>query len=807
MSPQFVTRCRNCPLGARRALLLMAAVMALAVAATIGCGSSGGGFTAVVPARPFAPAKAVPLAVTIDPNLPHWFILVNGSSVPSPMALFTPSVLMVNGTGPAGSPNPNSGTPVGVVPMTLVSNPIPQASPSAAPTTVPFSFTGAQVWQAVAGTQSGYDYLRSGESFTADRTNNPVGSLMLGYGATQAVLELGYLPSWSTAIYLDQSASPTGDNSCFEQWSYDPKTAQLTNCAGGQLYDNGGTVAVGSGTSAPGNQWYPLPNYELEEIAFAPNSSPSFPAWTINQQNAYNWVSQQETTPATCNVAVGVGANQQTLSFSGVRCEYQNDPAAALAVLQVNIGNLQYPAATPSPYFAASDLTAVQNQLNQEITYVVDVQSLFQKINTVLETVFLENSVTVTQVENDLAVSSTATPHIVAAQIAEGTVYTVLSALGGVAAIGANVMAAVFDTTLVSQPSFAQEVGGTVGQLEDNLKTQFNYMKDALTADYNTIVYDWNRLRVVGPETQQSGYWGLYWPDTYTDTIVPYMVNGYEINVVKSLLPLVYNLHPIVGQTSTEANPYGPAGNDPPSYAQYAWDFGSGATTAAPTSSQTNWSGYYNQGYWETGAVTHSYPSSTVMQDDLLDLGANPFEIFSGINGWSGNGTGTVYYLNLSCMGVVVTLFNGTLRDLWVNYTTKQGEESGPGHDFGAVLAQGFSSTYSLGGLKGTAWAELRPYGYTTMFFAQDNVTPTNQTGSIEVFDTNYSTTNPVASFQEGQDGCTADSKTNIHKGAFTADNYSWSGGLQLRGQSTGEPGGVWGTLINPTLSPGADQR
>jgi hypothetical protein len=88
------------------------------------------------------------------------------------------------------------------------------------------------------------------------------------------------------------------------------------------------------------------------------------------------------------------------------------------------------------------------------------------------------------------------------------------------------------------------------------------------------------------------------------------------------------------------------------------------------------------------------------------------------------------------------------------------------------------------------------------MFFAQDNVTPTNQTGSISIFDTNFSTTDPIASFEEGQDGCTADSHTNIHGGSFTADNYSWSGDLKTRGQSSGEPGGVWGVLVNSTLSP-----
>ncbi|MDO8704115.1 MAG: hypothetical protein Q7J84_04140, partial [Sulfuricaulis sp.] len=705
-------------------------------------------------------------------------------------------MLTVNGTGPAGSPNPNSGTGVGLAPMTLVASPVPQSSPSAVATAVPFAFTGAQVWQAAPGTQPGNFFLRSGESFTVDRTNNAVGSLLLGYGATEAVLELGYLPNWYTAIFLDQSNSPTGDNSCFEQWSYDTSTAQITNCNGGQLSEGSPTVNVGGGTSAPGNQWYALPNYHLVDIVTRANASPLFPAWTANQQNAYNWISAQPTINATgpcVPVAVGVGANQMTgQCFTGVRNEYQNSNFQT-AQTNSNIQSLAYPSATPSPFFGPADLQAVQNQLNLELTYVGDVQGLIGNARTVLATVFWENSNVLTKVVADLGVSSTAKPFAVAAQIVEGSLYTLLCALGPVTGVVANVIQTAFDTTAISQPSFEQEVGGTVGELAGNLNTQFNFMSNALTLDYNSIVYDWSRLSEVGPATQQAGYWGLFWPDTLTGIIVPYMVNGYEITVMKALLPLTYNLHEVVGQTSASIIPF-----SPPSYAQYGWDFGSAATTM-PVGSMgtTDWAGYYNQGYWETGSTIFHYPSATVMQNDLLDLGANPFEVFSGINGWGG-GVGTVYYPNLSCEGVAVTLFNATPSDLWVNYTTVQGEESGisaSSHkDFGAI----FDSEYwAIDGLKGTAWAELRPFGYTTMFYAQDNVTPTNQTGSITVFDPNFSTSSSVAFFEEGQDGCTADSHTNIHKGATTAGNYSWSGGLHTRGQSSGEPGGVWGTLIN----------
>lgn len=780
--------------------------MACLLAGAAGCGGSSSGGSSyqqptptatATPGPPFADAVAAPIAVTSATAQPRWFILVNGASIPSPMAQFTPSVLTINGVGPAGAPNPNGGTTVALAPLNFVASPIPQASPSAAATAVPFPITGAQVWIAVPGSQPDTFTLRSAMSFTADSTNNPVGSLMLGYGATEADLVLGYLSTWPLAIFMDQSNvadAATG----FEQWTYDTTTAQLTNGSGGQLYSGPSGLGVGTATSAPGNQWYTLPNYQFSSILQRPNASPLFPAWTTGQQAAYDWISEQPTVSATgpcVPVAVGVGANQQTgVCITGVRNEYQNANFNA-ALANTNIQALAYPSATPSPAFAPADLTAVQHQLNLELTYVGDVQTLFGNVRTVMATVFWENTNTITKVVADLAVSADAKPLAVPLQIAEGALYLALSALGPVTAVAANLISGVYDTTVASQPSFTEGVGGTVGELAGNLNTQFNYMSEALTLDYNTIVYDWTRLQQIGPATQQAGYWGLYWPDTLTGIVVPYLVNGYQIEVMKALLPLTYNLHDVVAQNSTTVSPYGSV-DKPPSQAGYVWDFGNGITTDAPvTSSQTDWHGLYNQAFWETGDATHSYPSTTVMLDDLLDIGANPFEVFTGINGWSG-GNATLYYPNLSCMGVAVTLFNGTPNDLWVNYTTKQGELSGPGDDFGAVFAQGFNYSYQLGGYKGTVWSELRPYGYSTMFFAQDNVTPTNQTGSISVFDPAFSASKPVAQFDEGQDGCTADSKTNIHSGASTDDGYSWSGGLKTRGQSTGEPGGVWGTLV-----------
>src|SRR5262249_867829 len=155
---------------------------------------------------------------------------------------------------------------------------------------------------------------------------------------------------------------PAGDNSCFQQWSYDTSTAQLTNCSGGQLYDASSGLTVGTGSSAPANQWYPVANYHLSTVVERPNASPLFPAWTPNQQPAYNWISEQPTVNAIgpcVPVAVGVGSNQMTgQCFTGVRNEYQNvNFNAGLTNTQVQL--LQYPSTTPNPFFAQSDLMAV----------------------------------------------------------------------------------------------------------------------------------------------------------------------------------------------------------------------------------------------------------------------------------------------------------------------------------------------------------------------------------------------------------------------------------------------------------------
>ena len=159
------------------------------------------------------------------PIMNSWFYLVNGSWFSNGSGPSIP-VLTVNGAAPAGAPNPNGGTGVGVAPL------------GSYPAT-------NQLWKAVPW--AGNFFLRSAESF---RNNNTTGipSPLTGFGQVAAPLDLGYnfrvndsaqgYTAAQTAIFLNQSGSVNGDTSQFQQWTYNTTYAVLGNIGQMGLLDN-----------------------------------------------------------------------------------------------------------------------------------------------------------------------------------------------------------------------------------------------------------------------------------------------------------------------------------------------------------------------------------------------------------------------------------------------------------------------------------------------------------------------------------------------------------------------------------------
>ena len=717
----------------------------------------------------------------------HPFRLVNGlmsngqplpTGIGAPQPAVTPSVLAVNGLAPAGAPNPNGGTGAGLVPASGTND-------------------TSQLWYAIPATTSGDFYLRSAESFNTNSTTSQP-STLVGFGATAVALDLGYVTNWNVSIYWNQSGSPTGDNSAFQTWQYNPNTAQLTNLDfNDQLYSATPTAAIAAVSPSPDNQWYAYPNYYLEQVIAEPNSSTPFPAPSVTtnsygttdeagEQTAYAYFNTQILGSAASN-----SCNYEGTTYNGIRCEYTNLNAtgsplntcssqtlsATESVATTNPANKHGYSGAP---ISNADWYAVSNQLYQECSYASDVQALFQNYTTIVNAVFINNSDAVINLAGNLAVSqSTTVNKAVGEDIIVGIITVLAAATGNPAAgaVAALIAASVTTAQAAGNSNLTHPIAATVGELYGDLATNFAVLTQQANNGENVILEDWGRLQKIGPLTLVEGYNGLGITSNDISTIEAAADQGYNVWIMQQLMAVSeYSLSYAVSSTSSTI-PDGPPSYDQGSYSTF------GSTT-----------GNYNIGFYSNDDTANpaktSYPSSTVLQTDILDNGANSFELFNGINGWSGvpmvsnlfgsNGS--------SCNVTVATIFNATPHDLSVIAAPVEA----------GVKTNGWIAVPGVNGINSTSAysAELRPYGYLPIWGLgnQNDFT-------VDVLIQDAGTT--IASFDFGSGGCLAGSYANASNINYY-DNYYWTSfGTEHQSSSgIGIPGGVWATIYNPNLAP-----
>jgi len=676
-------------------------------------------------------------AQTTLPTFDHWFYLVNGNSVPLATGA-EPDVLMVNGAAPDGAPAPNGGVGVGVA-------------------TLAADTTGRQLWKAIAATQDGYVYLRSAVGFESQGVG--VTNFLTGGGPAANALDLGYLSSWSTAVYWNQAASPTGDNSGFQQWAYDSETAQLSNLEGGQLYDASPTAGVGSDTSAPGDQWYAFPNYLLEQVVAEEDSSPPFPTFplpfrtsvatppagatptptpdAVAQQAAYDYLNQQFF-PAAAPPDCTYGSTE----YDGIRCEYVDltatatlDTCAGYCLDQSAIGTR--PPESLVGTVSSNDWVAVNWQIYQECLYAASVQNTFNAYNQIFTEVFLEDSDKVPGLANDVGVSASQSLSVVAIDFIEGILYTLLGATGDPAAgVFANMMSMGVNSVLAAGGQNADdlqsEIDTTVADLYTDLASAFEVLVDQNANGETAILSDWGRLQQIGPLTQVTGYNGLGLDADDVADVQTAAGKGYSLVAMQELLPLAYFVTMDVASLS---DTWGA-----PSYAEFSYStFGSNTQS-------------YNVAFVsETGPRLDQYPSSTVMQTDIFDNGGNAFELFNAIDGWSSLGFASQ---NFSCYGAAATIYNATSTNLQVVATATQGGLAAPGQEYDAeVFPQGAAGPVTF---------QLPPYGYLPIWSVATGSQDNDMTIVVDVIDEAISTSAPVATFTYGSDGCRGRSPLNV---------------------------------------------
>ncbi len=732
-------------------------------------------------------------------NTVHWFYLINGDGIPggvtnttTPPVNWTPNVLTVNGTAPGGAPNPNGGTGVGIAAMNPVSD-------------------GSQLWKAVAATTSGYAYLRSAESFTvnnaqgfsstSNNTNWP--NLLVGYGATAAPLDVGNASFNPAAIYWNQSGSPTGDNSAFQSWQYKACDDKFTESCG-ELVNLGNSSQLLNESSSPNDQWYAYPSYYAEQVVQQANSDPPFPANADEGElAAYEYLSCVIFNGAACSsqqsaslLSPLLACTLEGTAYNGIRCEYIVVSASSLlstctsvAATYINPGST--PAALKGPdggnipagtAISATDWTRVTSQLQLECQYAANIQGVFTQYGSVMTDVFLNTKPELPQLAIDLGLSQSQNVSAVPIDILEGVLYTVLSATGNTGmGVLANLMSMGVTTTLAadSGSSLKNPVTAEVQDLYAQLRGQFAFLTQQSANGENTILEDWGRLKLLGPLALETGYNGLALDTANGNltTIEQQVAKGYALSVMQQLLPVSnYVLQSTAAGTSSLAPVIAITY---PSWDQYSYlTFG----TFPPAN--------HNVGWFMLSQSGTEYPSQTVMQTDIMDNGANPFEVFNGINGWKAMPLGSI--TNMACYTTVATLFNATPTDLSVTVTPQQGVLAASGYNF--------NGNGSASGDESAAGFELRPYGYLPIYVSANGSGGKDLTMVVTISDGS----NQVASFTFGNDGCTQNSYNvwNIS----SSNNYGFSppGYPNTRYGNVGEgnANALWWTITNTSLTP-----
>jgi len=696
---------------------LLAALVYLPMLAAAGCGGSSGApapsgppsnlrpgsaFTQAAP--PLSPntvwktpvnpemdfATGLAPAAQTTPLFDQYFYIVNGlqsdgSPLPTgpgaPTPSSTPLVLTVNGAAPNGATNPNGGTAVGLAPLNPNSN-------------------GSQLWKAVAAPTANNFYLRSAESFAVSQVNIGAFNSLVGYGASVAPLELGSITGWATSIFWNEQTSPTGDISSFEQWNYGTSAgnaAQLTNLSSGaQLFSfSPVSVSVGAQSPAPNNQWYTYPNYYLEQVIDQPNSNPPFPAAADSGQcAAYTYLSNailcgNGNTP--CQVSTQT-CNYEGTTYSGIRCLYINtNSSSTLTTCESNTSSI--PGEIPhnpgtgtcdgvTTSISDADWTATYMQIHQECQNASNVQLMYSNYTSIIDYIQAQDINATTHLAQDVNVSKEQSLHATPIDFIEGILYTALNAISipGSGAF-ANLIATAVTTTLAQGGETAQQLtqrlDTTVGNLAGDLNTVFDILTENEANGETAVLEDWGRLSIVGPLSQIDGYNGLGLPPGETTNIGNAALKGYSLTAMQALAPLAYNLQ------ISFANSGAPTGLNTNNYNSYNYStFGSNTSNNNAGTFQDN-------------------PSLTVMKTDIFGNGANPFEVFNAIDGWDSLNVNIVKHEN--CSITAITLFNATSTDLSVNITPSEG----------TVAKPGCSQVSCESGWSG---AELRPYGYLTLF-------------------------------------------------------------------------------------------
>ncbi len=620
----------------RITLLVLAAVMLSSLVAcgggSSGGGNGGGGQTASIP-----PSMTQP-PVSSDPLQPRWFQTIYAPTISSTI----PMVLNVADASLSG------GTQLILYPQQAQAN--------------------NELWQFTkVGTSesTSYGYFTSGlgdypyNPYT--NSNNPAQPMTLSASGNQAV------------SFPSQTGTLEGGGGKFQLWSYQqyctassctpaPIVNQLT---GTSVYvpssSQGTPVTLKSGTA---NQWAYWPPRTIEHILA--ESDVIYPVFTGAEATAYSHLNDAD------HLGISKTCALESQSYGGVRCDYDDlNTSQLLAGYPATISS--YLGSPPSG-ISAKTWNTVLKQVRTEIDGVIAVQTLYSNLNTFYTDSFLSNDSLVNELISDAQIESGQSVSGRSIVIFEGMLRAALSAVAGLGTggvgIGLGAAANLIETgvnaalthNMLSEQPFMVAVGDLWGQINSDFKE----VLAGTGLNETAILDDFGRSQAIYNLIQSQGPDSLNWNPSTTPTLITSMQPGFEVEVMKSLLPTMYSIFPA---PQTNLNP------DSGFYIFDQW-------TGTPPAWDYHIDGLGN-GVWDYFVLFNSgngdFPGKAAIQTDVFDNGVEPIQFFRNLNGWKfplflrNVNTGGSFLAATGCNQLIVSVTNQTPDSLTLHLTEEHG--------------------------------------------------------------------------------------------------------------------------------------
>jgi hypothetical protein len=455
-------------------------------------------------------------------------------------------------------------------------------------------------------------------------------------------------------LYPKQSS-----NSAFQQWNFQQIadsnyevlliSALQTSQAVTASSDNTVTLAPAS-SSNPQQQWQLVVGYPVEILLAQPETG--FPmAKDQGEKTAYEYISANVNPPAP----------------NGIRAEYTNsavDKSSYLTQITSDTGIFNAGSAGVSQ----SDWDATSNQIQAELEACLTVINVFSNWSTLAELVFQTNSLTVSTIADALAVNQNSKASLILGTVAEGMLYTAISAVPGAGGIVANLMQTAYNAMMAANNYNAGTIDGDVAQLQAALIENNTALLKVLGDEQNRVLRNWSMMQEINKMSTLSASHpnSLYWDgDTTNADLLGPLTKGYSLTVAQALLPVQYKIYSYLQQ--------------PPS--------GGGNYTV-------NWTEPV------IGGVVNQYAlvnASQSVLNTLWSYGVYPQSFFNGLGGWKNMQT-DIQAVNpwgsaqIPCNYLLTEIANNTQSTFQVNVTTNHDDPTTWPHQNDTVTLPPFQS-------------------------------------------------------------------------------------------------------------------